>query len=100
MSSSDDECKLPPHCGEANTYRKHKTYNKNRKNGTYTGEIYDVASLLNIILCNSREFNSVCKTIGIRENFISTKVKKKYQFPGVAQMAIEHIFEKEQPKNI
>ena len=59
MSSSDDECKLTQHSREANTYPKHKTYNKNRANDTYTGEIYDTASLLNIILCNSREFHSV-----------------------------------------
>ena len=73
MSSSDDECKLSPHSREANTYPKHKTCNKSRTNDTYTGEIYDAASLLNIILCNPRELHSVCKTVGITENFIWTK---------------------------
>ena len=77
MSSSDDECKLPPHSRETNTYPKHKKCNKNRPNDTYTGEINDAASLLNIILCNSRKFHSVFKTVGIRENFISTKIKKE-----------------------
>ena len=81
MSCSDDECKLPPHSREANTYPKHKTYNKNRTNDNYAGEIYDAASLLNIILCNSREFHSVCKTVGIRENFISTNIKKEIPVP-------------------
>ena len=59
VSSNDDECKLPPHSNEANKYPKHKTYNKNRKNDTDTGELYDAASLLNNILCNPREFHSV-----------------------------------------
>ena len=81
MSSSDDECNLPPPSREANTYPKHKHYNKNQTNDTFTGEIYDAASLLNIILCNSREFHSVCKTVGIRENFISTKIKKEIPVP-------------------
>ena len=66
VSSSDDECKLPLHSREENTYPKHKTYNKNRKNDTYTGKIYDAASLLNIILCNPRESHSVCETVGIK----------------------------------
>ena len=77
MSSSDDECKLPPHSREANKYPKHETYNKNRKNDTDTGEIYDAVSLLNIILCNPREFHSVCKLVDIRENFICTLNKKE-----------------------
>ena len=75
MSSTDDECKLPPHSREANKYPKHETYNKNIKNDT--GEIYDAASLLNIIFCNPREFHSVCKPVGIRENFICTLNKKE-----------------------
>ena len=66
VSSSDDECKLPLHSREGNTYPKRKTYNKNRKNDTYTGKIYDAASLLNIILCNPRESHSVCETVGIK----------------------------------
>ena len=76
MSSSDDECKLPSQNRGANKYPKHKTYNKNRTNDTETGEIYHAASLLNIILCNPREFYSVCKPAGIRENFTSTLNKK------------------------
>ena len=52
-----------------------------RTNDTDTDEIYDAASLLNIILCNSREFHSVCKTVSIRENFISTKIKKELPVP-------------------
>ena len=60
-SSSDDECKLPLHSIEGNTYSK-----QNRKNDTYTGKIYDAASLLNIILCNPRESHSVCQTVGIK----------------------------------
>ena len=77
MSSSDDEFKFPPHSREANKYPKHETYNKNRKNDTDTGEIYDAASLLNIILCNPREFHSVCKPVGTRENFLFTLHKKE-----------------------
>ena len=77
VSSSDDECKLPPHSKGANKYQKHETHNKNRTNDTETGEIYDAASLLNIILCNPREFHSVCKPAGIRENFICTLNKKE-----------------------
>ena len=49
MSSSDDEYKLPPHSREANKFPKHKTHNKNRESDTDTGEIYDAASLLNIV---------------------------------------------------
>ena len=64
------------HNREANTYPKHKTYNKNRKNDNYTGEIYDAASLLNIILCNPRKFHSVFKTVGIRESFFLQKKKE------------------------
>ena len=48
-----------------------------RTNDTDTDEIYDAASLLNIILCNSREFHSVSKPIGIRKNFICTLRKKE-----------------------
>ena len=48
-----------------------------RTNDTDTGEIYDAASLLNIILCNSREFYSVSKPFGIRKNFICTLHKKE-----------------------
>ena len=77
MSPSDDECKLPPHSRDANKYPKHETYNKNRTNDTDTSEIYEAASLLNIILCNPREFHSVCKPVGIRENFICTLHKKE-----------------------
>ena len=77
MSSSNDECKLPAHSRGAIKYAKHETYNKNRTNDTETGEIYDAASLLNIILCNPREFHSVCKLAGIRENFICTLNKKE-----------------------
>ena len=77
MSPSDDECKLPPHSRDANKYPKHETYNKNRTNDTDTSEIYEAASLLNIILCNPREFHSVCKPVGIRENFICTTLHKK-----------------------
>ena len=61
-----DECKLPPHSRGANKYPKHETYNKNGTNDTETGEIYDAASLLKIILCNPREFHSVSKPAGIR----------------------------------
>ena len=39
---------------------------KKRKNDTYTGKIYDTASLLNIILCNPRESYSVFETVGIK----------------------------------
>ena len=77
MSSTDDECKLPPHSREANKYPKHKTHNKNRTNDTDTGEIYNTASLLNIVLCNPRESHSVCKPVGIRINFIRTLNKKE-----------------------
>ena len=77
MSSSDDECKLPPNSREANKYPKHKTHNKNRTNDTDTGEIYDSASLLNIIFFNPRESHSVCKPVGIRINFICTLNKKE-----------------------
>ena len=52
--STDDECKLPPHSREANKYPKHKTYSKNRRNGTVV-------------------VNSVCKSVCIREDFLSTK---------------------------
>ena len=76
VSSSDDECKLPPHSREANKYAKHETYNKHRKKYTETGEIYDAATFLNIILCNPRDFHSVCKPVGIRENFLCTLHKK------------------------
>ena len=77
MSSSDDECKLPPHNTKANKHPKHETYNKNRTNDTDTGEMYEAASLLNIILCNPRDFHSVGKPVGIRENFICTLHKKE-----------------------
>ena len=77
MSSSDDERKLPPNCRESNKYPKHETYNKNRTNDTHTGEIYDAASLLNIILCNPREFHRVCKLVGTRETFIRTLNKEE-----------------------
>ena len=77
MSSSNDECKLPPHSREANKYPKHKIYNKNRTNDTDNGEIYDAASLLNIILCNPREFHSVYKPVGITENFVYTLNKNE-----------------------
>ena len=77
MFSSDDECKLLPHGRGANKYPKNETYNKNRTNDSETGEMYDPASLLNIILCNPREFHSVCKPAGIRENFICTLNKKE-----------------------
>ena len=65
------------HSREANKYPKHETFNKNRTNDTDTGEIYDAASLLNIILCNPREFHSICKPVGIRENFLRTLHKKE-----------------------
>ena len=77
MSSSDDECKLSPQSREANKYPKHETYNKNRKNDTDTGEIYDAASLLYIILHNPREFHSDCKPVGIGKNFTCTLNKKE-----------------------
>ena len=56
--STDDECKLPPHSREVNKYPKHKTYSKNRRNGTVV-------------------VNSVCKSVCIKEDFLSTKNKKK-----------------------
>ena len=81
------------HIAEKQIHIQNTKHNKNRTNDTYTGEIYDAASLLNIILCNPRKFHNVFKTVGIRESFISTKKKKKkYQFPRVVRMAIEHIF--------
>ena len=48
-----------------------------RTNDTDTGAIYDTASLLNIILCGPRDFHSVCKSVGIRENFLCTLHKKE-----------------------
>ena len=69
------------HIAEKQIHIQNTKHNKNRTNDTYTGEIYDAASLLNIILCNSREFHSVCKTVSIRENFISTKIKKELPIP-------------------
>ena len=68
---------MPPHCREANKYSKYETHNKNRTNDTDTGEKCDAASLLNIILCNPREFHSVCKPVGIRETFLCTLHKKE-----------------------
>lgn len=56
--STDDECKLPPHSREVNKYPKHKTYSKDRRNGTVV-------------------VNSVCKSVCIREDFLSTKKKEK-----------------------
>ena len=66
---------MPPNSRGANKYLKRETYNKNRTNDT--GEIYDAASLLNIILCNPGEFHRVCKPVGIRDNFICTLNKKE-----------------------
>ena len=80
------------HIAEKQIHIQNTKHNKNRTNDTYTGEIYDAASLLNIILCNPRKFHSVFKNVGIRESFFSTKKEKKYQFPRVVRMAIEHIF--------
>ena len=75
--STDDECKLPPHSREVNKYPKHKTYSKNRRNGTVV-------------------VNSVCKSVCIKEDFLSTKnKKKKNQFPRVMRMTMEHISGKE-----
>ena len=47
------------------------------KNDTDTGEIYDADSLLIIVLCNPREFHSVCKPVAVTENFICTLNKKE-----------------------
>ena len=68
---------MPRHSREANKYPKQKTYNKNRTIGTDTGEIYDAASLLNIILYNPREFHSVWKPVDLREKFLCTLNKKE-----------------------
>ena len=68
---------MPRHSREANKYPKHKTYNKNRTIGTDTSEIYDAASLLNIILYNSREFHSVWKPVGLGEKVLCTLHKKE-----------------------
>ena len=65
MSSSNDGYKLPPHSREANKYPKHATHNENRTSETDTDEIYDAATLLNIILCNPTKFHSVCKPVGV-----------------------------------
>ena len=54
VSSNDDEWKLQPYRRDAKKYPKHETYNNSRTNDTDTGEIYDAASLLNIILRNPR----------------------------------------------
>ena len=78
MFSSDDECKV-----------------KNKK--ILVKNTTQLIYCQNIILCSPREFHSVCKPVGIRTDFLSTK-KKKNQFPRVVQMAMEHIFAKEQSK--
>ena len=72
-----DECKFPLRIKEANKYPKHETYNKDKTNDSGTAKIYDAASLLNIILCNPRDFHSACKLVDIRENFLCTLHKKE-----------------------
>ena len=55
--SSDDECKV-----------------KNKK--ILVKNTTQLIYCQNIILCSPREFHSVCKPVGIREDFLSTKKKK------------------------
>ena len=62
-SLCNDECKLPLRIREANKYPKHETYNKNKTNYSDTAEIYDATSLLDIILCNPRDFHSVANLL-------------------------------------